>query len=473
MNRRQFVSWALQSSGVWSFFSLPNNFHKSSFFPSILPSEFKKNNNPDNDHFFIQVLIQGGLDPLYFFDSRPLEMTQQQLQVNYNTQESSLWLGTNGNSTLAAPATSFLLPYRSYFSVINGVLMADNFDGHDQNMNFYLSGSPFGGEYFGTYLNKFSQFPLDGVINGALLAQLSNLDKTVPLDSHSGKKLIRELKQLNGASSSAEFNNYLSERMSLSGKGKGRFSVGSKKMEIGFKQLPLINYLLASIDLPEDPPQDNNAVNGEEQFLQMIQHLFQVKLIHNVMIVLNTDSFNVDTHDSASTQKTPALAQTVGEKLARLFNFLTTQPYDTHRSLWDVSTLMIGSEFGRTMRQNYNSFADSGTDHNPLNNSILIGGKGIQSGLVIGNSDYTSSKERLSLAHLSLDPLKIKSMGRPFDFTASQSIKELHSEYKPQDYLNIASVINTIYKAFQIPDSQFRPIGRNLPSAPVIAALLK
>ena len=83
----------------------------------------------------------------------------------------------------------------------------------------------------------------------------------------------------------------------------------------------------------------------------------------------------------------------------------------------DVTTFLVSAEFGRTMRQNYVPFANTGTDHNPASNMFLIGGKGIRGGMVIGESDFRASDETLSKAHLTIDPVKEKLVGRPFDFS--------------------------------------------------------
>ncbi len=55
--------------------------------------------------------------------------------------------------------------------------------------------------------------------------------------------------------------------------------------------------------------------------------------------------------------------------------------------MFDVTTVMVASEFGRTMRGAGLPIDQTGTNHNQFSNSILIGGKGIRAGMVLGASD--------------------------------------------------------------------------------------
>lgn len=104
-------------------------------------------------HFFLLIVLNGGADPAYMFDARPLSMTRAGRIQNYLGQEPFPWRGRNGIATLASPLVKPLIPYRDWFSVLNGVYMTPGFDGHLQNMNFLFAGNPFGGESFIPHLN--------------------------------------------------------------------------------------------------------------------------------------------------------------------------------------------------------------------------------------------------------------------------------------------------------------------------------
>jgi hypothetical protein len=124
------------------------------------------------------------------------------------------------------------------------------------------------------------------------------------------------------------------------------------------------------------------------------------------------------------------------------------------------------------MRQDGKPIGATGTDHNPLSNSVLIGGAGIKSGLVIGASDFQSATETLSGAHNALDPEGLKVMGRPFDFGSCTVRSDLPGAFAASDYLQIASVINTVYSLFGVPQDKWRLVERGGAVAPVLSALL-
>src|ERR1019366_6217460 len=105
----------------------------------------------------------------------------------------------NGTRSWATRLIEPLKPFRDRFSVLNGVVMATGFDGHDQNMNFLLTGDPFGGESFVPHLNRqvpaVAPTPLDAVTQGFLLANVTNGGASVPLSADSAAKLIGRLKK--------------------------------------------------------------------------------------------------------------------------------------------------------------------------------------------------------------------------------------------------------------------------------------
>ncbi len=138
-------------------------------------------------------------------------------------------------------------------------------------------------------------------------------------------------------------------------------------------------------------------------------------------------------------------------------------------------TVMISSEFGRTMRQKNASDVDStGTDHNPLSNSVLLAGKGIKAGQVIGASDLMDENTTPSGAHKSLDPALLKLMGCPFDFKTKEVRKDLPTNYEISDYLTNGSVVNSLYRMFNLPAKYHRLLGRDgSPLAPMLTNLIK
>src|SRR5258706_14116270 len=72
---------------------------------------------PQQDpHFFLLIVLDGGADPSYMFDARPLSMTAAGKIQNYLGEEPRVWTGHNGQSTLSTRLVAPLQPLRDRFS---------------------------------------------------------------------------------------------------------------------------------------------------------------------------------------------------------------------------------------------------------------------------------------------------------------------------------------------------------------------
>lgn len=422
------------------------------------------------DHFFLFIMTPGGMDASYRFDARPLEMTHAGKIQNYQGSEPKLWTGKNGGSCLVSPAMRPLLPHlREGFSIINGVVMDPGFEGHLQSSNILMSGSPFGGEFFVPHLNAVSSRSraiLDAVQSGIAEATLSNIAGIVPLNSRGIQKILERLKSVPGVGSNPTLFEHLRSRMQANALGPSRFSLGSRAMVDGFRQVgPLVESLKA-LQLKAD-----NADEPEQSFLEMSLQLFSMKVTRSAVLQLRAEA---DTHDLESARLQPKNFLEWAGKIAKIMDSLQKTAFDANRSFLDVTTVLIGSEFSRTMRQEGFAIDKTGTDHNPLTNSFLIGGKGIQGGHVLGASDFQASNEKLSATHLQLDPKALRIMGRPFDHSLQRNRPAPEgAAYDPALYLTSGSVVNTVYSLFGVsPDLLRRPKAGG-PAAPNLTSILK
>ena len=80
--------------------------------------------------------------------------------------------------------------------------------------------------------------------------------------------------------------------------------------------------------------------------------------------------------------------------------------------------------------------------------------------------------ETLSPAHLKMDPEMQMLMARPFDFTRQMPRTDLPELFTNADYLNVGSVVNTLYKVFNVPTRHYRVTERLGPMAPTLDSLL-
>src|SRR5262249_26626751 len=146
--------------------------------------------------------------------------------------------------------------------------------------------------------------------------------------------------------------------------------------------------------------------------------------------------------------------------------------FDATRSLFDLTTVMVASEFSRTLRAADRPIQQTGTHHNQYANTMLIGGRGIRGGMVIGASDLPNEHAEVSRAHLALDPTLERCMGWPSDSTTMTPRRDRPEGFDIADYLTVTSVVNTVYALFGVDRQYWRTSRRDLPTAPLLQGLL-
>lgn len=424
---------------------------------------------PDAEpHFFLQVYFPGGMDPTYLFDARPRAMTEAGLLANYLTEEPELWTDTAGGKTLVTSCIDPMRPYRDSFSIVNGLIMMPDFDGHENNVSYLLTGDAFGGDSIIPALNVAKHHPLDYVRvgNGLLLTELTNSGNSVPMIAESLSDFSTRMAQIEGFSESPALQFFRSRLQQPSG--NGRFTGAMHSMRDAFNQTPLLATSLQGVKIDLD--NDNEILRN----MQVVGQMFEKNICRGALFVFNTDlnpEQNLDTHDGELAKELPTIMPKLMQDLATVFKYLIDTPYDGKRSLMDVTTVCVTSEFGRTMRQG-GEITQSGTDHNPLFNTALLAGKGIKGGRILGQSDFQTPDEDLSGGHLHWDKDKIKIMGLPFDFAKMQTRMDKPKGYDPADYINYASITNTLIDILKIDPTWKWKLGRNGPEAKSLQAII-
>ncbi len=448
MIRREFLKMGIAGAGTLA----------------LRPMDFAFGAPGADPHFFFMIVLNGAADSSYMFDSRPLSMTKAGKIQNYwskPNEEPSVWQGANGQSCLASSLIKPLAPYKNKFSVINGVFMTPTFDGHLQNMNFLFSGGPFGGESFIPHLNlaETGATPdsLDGLnVGGAIEASLNNHSSVVPLNPESVSFFSAKLKKTKPPAGGTELMDFIRGRIGALSVGSGRFSRGAALMSSGINDAPGLHEQLTRL---KDP----------KTVLALVTDCFRNGIARSAVFTL-PEAFDVHAADAAKGQ--PELFKSAITQIAEIFKGLNDTPFNATKSMLDVTTVMVATEMGRSLRVNGLPIDETGTNHNQYCNSFLLGGKGIRGGLVVGASDMADEKAVVSKVHTALDPIGEKLLGRPFDFASMSVRPDLPETFKIQDYLTVGSVVNTLYASFNVPASRLRTLGRELPVAPVLRGLL-
>lgn len=432
-------------------------------------------------HFFLHVLFDGAWDQSYGFDARPLEMTRAGLLQNYLGTEPSLWTGANGQATWASPAvTSALAPYKSDFSVVNGVLMSASQDDHLEVAAQALAGAS-KIENFMPLLAG-SHTPLGTVQMGFFSSDARNATELVDLDPNGALALMEKYRSGGRPDPSSPLHRFLTARADALSQGPGSLSAAARELVAGFERSGDLVDKIQSLRLtPPSPPPPNGGPDllpgaGDppvdvERFSEFAFELFRRGAARCVAI--RPRGLFFDTHAPESAAGHPKLMTQAAEYVATLLKKLKDTPFDSTRSFFDLTTLVVSSEFSRTMRQENAPLDKTGTDHNALCNSVWLAGKRIRGGLVIGESDFRSLTEALSPAHLRKDPRRLKFMARPFDFVTGRARTDLPAELKTEDYIGFDSVVNTLYCAYGVDVSHHRKLARSATRAPLLDALLK
>jgi uncharacterized protein (DUF1501 family) len=419
-------------------------------------------------HYFLLIFLGGGADASYLYDARPLSMSAAGRARTFLAEEPAVLRGRNGNACRTTRLAQPLARLRDRFSIINGVHMASSFDGHLQNVNLLLTGNPFGGESFVPHLNGATPHRAADLLDAIeptnpIFSNISNHSRVVPLRPASVAGLATRLRQMPPAQKGDELMDFVRSRIAANAGGSGRLAAGAGAMLEGLSAAGELHRRIAQIEAPD--PQ----WNAEEQSISVMAQCFSRGIARSAIYLVPED-FDVHSPDRARSQ--PQLFTAAVERVATLLDGLIETPYDSRRSLLDVTTVMVASEFSRTLRSVDLPAEYTGTHHNQLTNTILLGGKGIRPGMVIGESDLANETEAPSPAHLSLDPRLERPMGRPFDFQTLRSRSDSPQSFDIGDYLTIGSVVNTVYSLFDVPSERRRRVDRDRPLAPVLSGLL-
>lgn len=454
----------------------------------MLPAGLSKAAEANEPHFFLNVVISGGLDASMMFDARPLKMTDQgKIQNYYYKNDSSgaevlkdpapiALTGSNGTSTLVQPVMEPLMKYQSDFSIVNGVCMLLNgFEGHGNNMYYlFTNGGSGGQESFVPKIGQQSRAPLESVHIGGFEGDgngtPANFSGSIQLRPGQGGNLANTLKSGAQMDLDSSLMKHIRGRLSYNAQGNGLFSLGAKKMLTGIERVPALSESLKNV-------QTSGGTNEFRQQLDVALAYIKGGVSSAYTIMYDRDP-TLDTHSASAAQTQLTLFREVVENIDFMFETLKNTPYDEDKGLsfLDVTTVMVTTEFSRTMIQSGREPGNTGTDHNPLTNTAIIAGKGIKGGQVIGASDLSDTDADgnfvdKSAAHDIKDSQAKKIMGKPFDFATEKPRTDLPTEFKETDYLTFASVANTLMSLSGVPEQDhFRVKGNQ---APILKTLLK
>jgi hypothetical protein len=351
--------------------------------------------------------------------------------------------------------------------------MATGDEGHSQNISYLLTGnSLLSGPSLLAELGKTS-LPLDYLQIGNYFdfnpINYTNAPAGLATTVADAVALSQSLQTIQNKEDS-DAGEHLISRAHWVGRGHGLFSSGSRDLAQGMMGQSDLRHKLAQIKI------ENSSSMGESA-ARLVHQYFVHGITDGAMIVLGNET--LDAHSPGQARQQAGVLTSILKEVALILRYFEETPFDESQglSLLDATTVVCGPEFSRTMRQIDKPIVNTGTDHNPLTNSLLIGGRGIKGGLVVGASDLAALDTNgqfkdVSQAHRQMDPLLIKSMGRCFDPLSLTPVPSLPERYDPNHYLSINMVVNTLHQLFGTPDSLRRRFSPNGPATLALLGLL-
>lgn len=450
-------------------------------------------------HFLIAVQIQGGVDATYLFDARGPKVTDKNLQQNYlykndsggpvdvdafspeKVTERTLTDPTTRARALMSPlVTDLWARHKDRLSIVNGVYMLRNNAGHGENSAYLFGNTETGGApIYPPMVGKLlGGTPLESVIlreQASIFPAPTNLSGSAELSASEVTALAATLTsgpQIDEASSTWQ---HIVSRCDANGTRDGMFGAGARTMASSLRRAKATGLAFAGATAGETGEEQASLERSVRRALAFFRGG-----VSRVAAILHDES--VDAHDRGTAQAAGATYGNIATQLSTMIDLLKTTmfvaPDGSQIPFIDLTTFVISSEFSRTTRSlsfpSGSSVGATGTDHNPLTNSVLVGGRGIVGGRIVGESDLRDCDDAgaytdVSGAHREKNAKLDQIMGKPFDFNSQQVRSDLPDAWREPDYLCMPSVTNTILEAMGVPrDQQFKLGGA---PAPILTVL--
>ncbi len=331
---------------------------------------------PTEDHLFVLINVFGGMDVTLGLD--PLVMPpgadENDVFIEYRPEEILI-----SGEVSFAPAAKPLLPWASDCLVINGVMMRRD-AGHDVVNQYMISGR---GDGKGATVTA----ELELATGSSSLGIVANNSLYL-----AGKAVsLTSLQNLLNEKDPEALMRWVEERLEYEASLKGTpFEEAQRK---------IVNSRSHMKKFMEHMETFRKKLPKAEEKHALVAALASGGSRHAEYQIFGA---SLDSHSNHPKNHLQAQIK-VWEQVAELFSLCKGIPY-MNGNLFDYTTFMIVSEFSRTPFLN----AAKGKDHNPLTNSVLLAGKGIRKGKVVGKSKIITRKQSGNIADHMASPFNYK-----------------------------------------------------------------
>ncbi len=323
------------------------------------------------------------------------------------------WTDGKGGALLARASARPLEDMRQELCIFNGVLSDPKGDGHDRNLGQVLTGNhqsqvgffeainspdhPFSYIQFGD--NPFIPFP-------------SNSGSGLRFSSPSLFKMFAsEMQNLEHFPLTEKALSYFRSDSLARGRTHLPFFAGVQKLltslansQASYEKLKKpMRGAIASDNAPKEESSNNETLEEitiAKQHINILIESFKSRLTTTGIL---TSSLAFDAHSADTAVVQPANFFAVSHILKYAIETLKSTEF-MGGSLYDRTTILMTSEFSRTLRQDSSDIYQSGTDHNTLCNTVVGAGRAFRNlrGRILGASDMQAMDEKRVDAHWAL-----------------------------------------------------------------------
>ncbi len=313
---------------------------------------------------------------------------------------------------LLGPAAKALVPHASDFAIVNGIFQNDLDNGHDANLQYIKTGNG------------------AGLAPSAGVAACDSFGKTplglLVLDTNpflvSKKVSITSIRDVTRWALGSDLSSIVKAQV------EGKIETKTE----------LVNSQQAVIDLSPYRQQlvsRLKKLHTSNEEIKTLVACLSSGVAKLAEIEIRPPGESLDTHSDHLGRHLAGQSK-VWEQISELFKLAKQAQYKNSKSsLFDKTTFVVVSDFGRTPFLNSNN----GKDHNPNTNSVLIAGRGVKGGQVIGKSLIISRNKspRRQAIHT----------GSPIDLKTFEPIKSIDkAEGTGVDFLYPENVMATVYQ---------------------------
>jgi uncharacterized protein (DUF1501 family) len=376
---------------------------------------------------FVLIVVKDGMDVTLGLDpwiKLPAGIDDKDIFIEYAPDQVS----SPAKGFLLGPAAKALGPFAQDIAIINGVFQNDIDNGHDANLSYIKTGNG------------------AGLAPSASVATTDYFGRTplglLVLDSSpvfaSKKVSVTSVRDITSWVLGSDFSSIVKSRAKEKTNQMTDLMLSQQAvLELG----PYRKQMLARIE------KSRKSLSSNKDEVQTLLACLGSGAARVAEIEIRPANDNLDTH-SDHVGRHLAGQKDVWNQIAELFKLSKSVPFkNSASSVFDKTTFVVVSDFARTPYLNSNN----GKDHNPNTNSVLIAGRGVRGGQVIGKSHIISRKKSPKQQSIHT--------GFPLDYKTLLTVEDrTRAGSEVVDFIYPENVMATVYQCAGLPLDSMGPI---------------